>query len=121
FKLLVTATDGATAGADIRAGTLTMASSLDFGAEGCGNQLPCGGSCDDGDACTVDTCGENGCEHAAISCAGGDACHMAGTCNPATGACENAPKPDGTSCDDGNACTTTDACQAGVCTPGAPV
>src|SRR5205823_6134892 len=30
-------------------------------------------------------------------------------------------KPDGAACDDGNACTQTDSCQAGVCTGTNPV
>lgn len=57
----------------------------------------------------------------------------AGTlCRAATGACDrpeacdgstitcpvDAPKTDGTSCDDGDACTITDSCLAGVCKPG---
>ena len=36
-------------------------------------------------------------------------------CDPATGACTNPAKANGTSCDDGNPCTTNDACQDGVC------
>ena len=35
--------------------------------------------------------------------------------------CANPAKPDGTLCDDGNACTDVDACLAGVCTAGTPV
>src|SRR2546421_702673 len=50
-----------------------------------------------------------------------DQCHVAGTCNPATGTCSNPAKPDGASCDDGNACTGTDTCQAGTCTGTNPV
>jgi RHS repeat-associated protein len=37
-------------------------------------------------------------------------------CNPASGACSNPTKPDGTACDDSNGCTQTDTCQAGACT-----
>ncbi len=53
-------------------------------------------------ACKVDAdCGDSdGC--ATPTCA-------AGTCKLA------APKADGTGCDDGNACTSADACKAGVC------
>jgi len=112
FQLLVTATDGATMGADTRAANVSMASSLAFD----------GGSCDDGNPCTVDTCGPTGCEHVAVVCEGGaTACHEAATCDPTTGACVAAPKPDGTTCDDGNACTQGDACTAGECTPGTPM
>src|SRR5437667_431741 len=48
-------------------------------------------------------------------CPAPDQCHDAGTCNPATGACSNPAKPDGSACTDGNACTRTDAWQTGVC------
>src|SRR5207247_120348 len=43
------------------------------------------------------------------------------SCSPATGACSNPAKPDGTSCTDGNACTQSDSCQAGACAPGTAV
>jgi hypothetical protein len=39
-------------------------------------------------------------------------------CNPATGACETTPLADETVCDDGNPCTATDVCGAGLCVPG---
>jgi len=48
-----------------------------------------GVECDDGDACTIDTC-------------------VAGTCS-------HAPEANGTVCDDGNVCTTPDTCTDGVC------
>jgi hypothetical protein len=38
-----------------------------------------------------------------------------GRCDTATGTCEPEPAPDGTSCDDGSLCTTSDACTAGAC------
>ena len=34
--------------------------------------------------------------------------------------CDDPPKPDGTSCDDGNPCTQTDTCQNAVCTGSDP-
>ena len=40
-----------------------------------------------------------------VTCTASDQCHVAGTCNPATGACSNPPAPNGTACNDGNACT----------------
>ena len=55
-----------------------------------------------------------------IICVAADQCHDPGTCDPASGVCSNPPKPDGATCDDGNACTSGDACQRGVCV-GAPV
>jgi hypothetical protein len=42
-------------------------------------------------------------------------------CNPATGQCSNPPKANGTACDDGNACTQVDTCQAGACVGANPV
>jgi len=42
-------------------------------------------------------------------------------CDPATGACTTKPVTDGRACEDGNACTTSDICRAGVCTGTPPV
>ena len=80
-----------------------------------------GTACNDGDACTqTDTCQAGTCTgDQPRSCARRrDQCHDVGTCNPATGACSNPAKADGTACNDGSACTTGDTCMAGVC--GAP-
>jgi len=79
--------------------------------------------CDDGNACTQnDTCQAGVCTGAnPVTCATPDQCHIAGACNPSTGACSNPAKPDATPCDDGNACTQTDSCQAGICTGANPV
>src|SRR5262249_40595353 len=84
---------------------------------------PDGTSCSDGNACTQNDSCQAGASvsGAPVTCGGSDACHQAGVCNPETGQCVNEPKPNGTSCSDGNACTQNDSCQAGVCTPGAPV
>ena len=51
---------------------------------------------------------------AKVKCVASDACHRAGTCDPATGACSNPVAPDGGSCSDGNACTEKDVCRAGT-------
>ncbi len=48
--------------------------------------------CDDGNPCTTDTCS-------------------------AEGACANAPRPDGATCDATDACTSADTCVAGLCAP----
>ena len=81
-----------------------------------------GGSCDDGDLCTTgDVCTSGSCAGTPVVCTESDQCHVAGTCDPANGQCSNPNAPDGTSCNDGNACTQTDSCQAGVCTGGNPV
>jgi hypothetical protein len=84
---------------------------------------PDGSACSDGNACTqLDSCQAGACTPGTpVVCAPGDACHEAGTCDPATGACSVVAKPDGARCDDGNACTQFDACQAGTCTGGSPV
>ena len=86
-------------------------------------------SCDDGDACTLDSCDPvDGCEHAVVSCDDGVACtadacdpglgcqHVStcapgSVCDTGTGTCE-ARCAVATDCDDGSACTT-DACNGG--------
>ncbi len=77
-----------------------------------------GTTCDDGSACTQgDTCQAGACAGTSpVLCSGGDACHGAGVCDPATGACFDPELPDGSGCDDGDPCTLSDACHAGVCT-----
>ena len=76
-------------------------------------------SCDDGNACSVgDRCGGGACHSGApVVCVPPDGCHVAGVCDPATGACSSVNAPDGTVCSDNNLCTTGDVCQSGVCTP----
>jgi MYXO-CTERM domain-containing protein len=83
---------------------------------------PDGSSCDDGDGCTqIDGCQSGACVGGnPVECAPPDGCHEVGICNPANGACSYALKPDATACDDGNACTQDDACQAGVCAGSRP-
>jgi len=85
--------------------------------------IPRSGACDDGNLCTQgDSCQAGECQGgAAVQCAPGDACREAGTCDPATGQCTTALRPDGTACDDGNLCTQGDSCQAGECQGGAAV
>jgi len=79
-----------------------------------------GTTCDDGDPDTVDDvctggvcAGTNLC--AGVTCTAQDQCHLAGTCDYATGICSNPTQPDGTACDDGNPETVNDVCTAGVC------
>lgn len=75
-----------------------------------------GASCSDGNACTSgDTCQAGSCSGTAVTCTAQDACHEAGTCDPATGQCSNPPAVDWTACDDGNKCTQTDLCYSGSC------
>lgn len=77
-----------------------------------------GTACDDGNACTQrDICEAGTCLGTdPITCPGADACHLGGTCDPATGTCSRRQKPDGTPCDDGNLCSAPDVCISGACT-----
>lgn len=50
-----------------------------------------------------------------VTCLAPDQCHQMGACAPATGACVYPLKANGVACNDGNACTQADACQAGIC------
>jgi hypothetical protein len=78
----------------------------------------CGTSCDDGSACTDDSCVAGTCTHAGRTCSAPDQCHEAGTCNPATGLCSNPAKPAGSACGDPSAgqCDAPDTCNgAGAC------
>src|SRR5439155_383531 len=80
-----------------------------------------GTACNDGNACTQgDTCQAGTCTGNPVVCTAQDQCHVAGTCDPATGLCSNPAKADGTGCNDGDLCTQGDTCQAGTCT-GNPV
>jgi hypothetical protein len=56
-----------------------------------------------------------------VVCSALDQCHDAGVCNPATGACSNPLKVNGSTCNDGDGCTQTDTCQNGVCAGSNPV
>jgi hypothetical protein len=75
-----------------------------------------GGSCDDGDGCTIDDVCSNGlCAGEAKDCSAlDDACNL-GACIGTTGVCEALPVNEGGSCDDGDGCTVSDACSNGVC------
>lgn len=100
-------------------------------------------NCDDGDPCTTDSCDAvDGCKHVpnpGVACNDGDPCTtgekctaqglcangMVNTCNdnqPCTadackgGECVHTPVTPGTTCNDGNGCTTTDTCNdSGKC------
>jgi hypothetical protein len=66
-----------------------------------------GSSCVNGTCVAADLC-------AGVVCNPPDACHSA-VCDPGTGRCIFPPRPNGTACNDGNVCTQSDSCQAGVC------
>jgi hypothetical protein len=65
-------------------------------------------SCDDGNACSNDTCAAGACAHSAGSCDDGNPC-TADLCDLALG-CTSTPTL--AACDDGNACTAADRCAA---------
>jgi len=82
-----------------------------------------GSPCNDANACTLlDTCQLGVCQGGTpVVCGALDQCHIAGTCDTGTGLCSDPPAADGTGCSDGNACTQTDSCQAGLCAGTNPV
>jgi hypothetical protein len=70
-------------------------------------------TCDDSNACTTgDACSAGSCVGTPMVCDDENAC-TDDTCNPASG-CVYTPD-DTNTCDDSNACTTGDACSAGSC------
>lgn len=73
----------------------------------------CGNICGAGTFCCAGACIAN--------CTPSDQCHVAGTCNPASGTCTNPPASNGTPCTGTNRCFQTYTCQAGVCTGSNPV
>ena len=74
-----------------------------------------GDLCSDGDICTQkDACAKGKCEGATPKCDDGNAC-TTDSCNSTTGACGVVTVANGGKCDDGDACSGDDACQAGVC------
>lgn len=69
----------------------------------------------------LDTDGDgkgDACECTGVVCDTPTACHIAGVCQPTTGACTFAAAADGSSCDDGDTCTAPDLCAGGVCVAG---
>jgi MYXO-CTERM domain-containing protein len=81
---------------------------------------PNGTACSLGDACTgVGTCQSGLCTSSAPVVCAANQCSTAGACDPIAG-CSKLFLPAGTACDDGNACTANDSCQAGAC-GGTPV
>jgi hypothetical protein len=73
--------------------------------------------CDDGNACTQsDRCDLGSCVGSSpVICTALDQCHVAGVCDTVTGICSDPEAPDGTTCDDGLACSVMDQCASAVC------
>lgn len=82
-----------------------------------------GAPCNDGDACTKsDVCVFGACTgQSPVVCTASDQCHDPGVCDAQTGLCSNPGKAEGAACDDGDPCTQSAVCQAGVCSGGDPV
>jgi cysteine-rich repeat protein len=84
---------------------------------------PAGTLCSDGNLCNGDeTCDGAGSCQAGIpplDCDDGNAC-TEDSCDAVLD-CQNTPVPDGTSCADAMFCNGDEICQAGVCAPGTPV
>ena len=73
-----------------------------------------GVACNDGTACTqADVCGGGACAGQAVNCDDANPC-TADLCDPKQG-CVYEPIVGEKKCDDGNACTTGDGCEAGEC------
>lgn len=76
---------------------------------------PDGTKCDDRNLCTYhDACRAGTCVGVPVTCAPEESCRSAERCDPSRG-CWSAAKADGLACDDRNACTEGDRCDAGVC------
>jgi hypothetical protein len=85
------------------------------GQQGCAYAATADGtSCDDGDACTTgDRCASGSCGGTPLNCDDANAC-TTDTCN--AGTCVHSNAANGTTCSDGNACTANDVCASGICT-----
>jgi Cys-rich repeat protein len=73
----------------------------------------CGHSCNDGNACTTDSCSAGHCVYTPVTCDAGDACNAPAACDPATG-CGSTTPLTGPSCDSGTG-AGSGTCQSGSC------
>lgn len=82
---------------------------------------PDGTPCDDGLYCTLnDACAAGTCKGGTpLFCGSPGGCFV-GQCDEASQSCVAVPGNDGGACDDGNACTGSSTCNAGICTGGVP-
>src|SRR5262249_36059332 len=73
-----------------------------------------GTTCNGRNPCTQNgQCAAGACGGTAITCTPLDQCHIAGTCDPTTGQCSNATKPEGTACPDGVFCNGVETWRGG--------
>lgn len=97
-----------------------LCSSVDACCDGCKAKNE-GGTCGGTDPCAdkAGICRWGVCQGSGkLKCVPQSQCHAAGTCDPNTGKCSTPPLTDGTSCDDGNACSAADRCSGGLCQGG---
>lgn len=113
---------GGSAGAD--AGTTGGSAGADAGATGGGAGVGGSAGADAGaSGGTAGAAGSAGAAGAGGACAGQDCSQLDTACTVGTcgsQGCIAVPRPDSTTCDDSNLCTTNDHCTSGVCT-GTPV
>ncbi|MSP93501.1 MAG: hypothetical protein EXR79_17200, partial [Myxococcales bacterium] len=85
-------------------------------ATGCTTTFVDGSACDDGSPCTQgDKCLGGAClAGVALACPPNEPC-IAWKCDPVLGKCKAGYVLAGTACDDGNACTGSEACTDGTC------
>src|SRR5262249_21466510 len=84
--------------------------------DNCNGQIDEGVSCDDGNACTVDSCSNAACSNVGSNCDDGNPC-TTDSCDAIAGCGHtNNSNP----CNDGSACTTNDTCSGGACVGGPP-
>ena len=82
---------------------------------------PAAGTCDLAETCPIAsaTCPADAKRTSVCRAAAGD-CDVAESCNGVSNSCpSNTLKPNGTSCNDGDVCTSPDECQSGSCVGGA--
>ena len=88
----------------------------------CNQHLPNDSSCADGDRCNGDEACQGGvCQiGSAVDCTANANPCLQKTCNAVSGLCD-LPRPDGTSCDDSDLCSTASSCLSGACTASSSV
>ena len=97
----------------------------DAAAGGCANKCAAcvvDADCDDALHCNgLETCVAGECQAGtSVDCSSfTDQCNI-GTCDEDTDSCVTTPRAEGTTCDDGEYCTVSDACSSGSCTGGGP-
>ena len=76
--------------------------------------------CADSSLCTVnERCDSGACVSDPVNCDDGEACTQ-DSCDPAAG-CLHVDQPDGSSCSDGNLCNGEETCHGGHCGSGPPL